>query len=208
MAEIGSDSGKSLAGTYETPRGVQLGDLLTREVHLTEEMGSRVHSERLQTFQIAIREAGILQSVDFNENTSTTPFPDCVNRVLDVVVFTDGAAGTVARVAVYVRDASTGREVPIYAWDLTVGLEVTARWSDDGAAVADVIIMPNLLGSAPNILARMGVAGLLPELNMRGTTAAFGAGTPDIVALVTLARPEASVATPGRSSHGLPIPGW
>lgn len=211
MSKILAQTGMSLADSYDVEGSIcDISDLLTKEgVNLTQEMGATIVSERMQSSFLELRADGILQSVAFN--VVSDPLPDCVNRLLGAcVIGTFSATGTgVSACSLAIRDNVTGREYPFWAFDTVAGLESAIFWSDDGAAVAEVSIVEPTISSLPEMVFRQGAAKLMPSIVFRGEMVAFGAGTPDVIAMIHLGR--ASATAPGAGeprSHGLPMPGW
>jgi len=209
MGKILSQAGVSLADVYDVEGSiVGVDELITREVHLQHEMGAQIFSERLRGFIIKLEPGAIAQNTSFS--VGITKIPDSPNRLIGVQCVATNAR--ISNIALYVSDISAiAREILVWSWDVVNDQNSTQRWSDDGGAVGSV----NMLRStAPNyglplLITRTGDSGQMPELNVRGTTAGFGAGTvtPVILCMMIRANPQAPVPGDPRS-HGLPVPSW
>jgi len=211
MPKILSQAGISMAPGYSIEGGIiGVEELDTHDVILAENFGDRVFSERLRSLTAELTATDVLQSAAFSATLPGTGlgFPDGPSRILGVTVLHDGDAADVLRVQVSMADQSTGLEFPVYAWDDTVGAEITGLW-DIGSGAINVFFLPALVDNTPNLMTRTGNAALMPNLIMRGSTTAFGAGNVTIVGLVHVALANAPTPVPGDpSSHGLPLPGW
>jgi len=63
VAEIQGPGGESLAGTYDVKGSqVRVRTLLDEDVHLSDEMGGRVFSQRLQSFIIILSSGTVAQN--------------------------------------------------------------------------------------------------------------------------------------------------
>lgn len=208
MPKILSQSGVSLADTYDVEGSIAgVEELASREVSLFDEMGARVFSERLQSFLVASTSGNLNQSTAWN--VTIGDFPDSPNRLLGISVLS-GTAARVDYVTFLVSDQDTGREIPIWSWDVNDDAEVRARWSFDGGAVGESFLLRSGGYRLPQLLTREGTSQQMPELQFRGITSAFGAGTVTVRAVLHVARanPNAPVPAGVPSSHGLPIPSW
>ncbi|MEE8551606.1 MAG: hypothetical protein V3T08_10175 [Gemmatimonadota bacterium] len=206
MGKILSQSGVSLADTYDIEGSIAgVENLESSDVHLFDEMGGRVFSERLRSFNVQI-EVSPLQSADFS--VAAGGIPDSPNRVLTVCVMAENA-GAVLNVQISMRNLDTSNEIPIFVWDSVVDTERVIEWTDSGGATAPLIYLVNAAPAIPELMTRYGDAGAMGDFIMRGTTTAFGAGNEDIRGLIHLVRANRGAPTPGEpSSHGLPLPGW
>lgn len=211
MPKILSQSGTSLADTYDVEGSIAgVENLESQDVHLFDEMGGRVFSERLQTFLVEGEAAGVLQNATFAAVLGGVP--DSPNRLLGLTVITDAVA-RLTDVQVSAREVTPAgagaREFPIWVWDNTAGTEVTTTWDRDGAGVAAFDVLIPVQTQVPTLITRLGVAKQMGQLIMRGLSSGFGAGTVDIIICATFCRANPGNPAPGEpSSHGLPLPGW
>jgi len=208
MGKILSQSGISLAETYALdPPTTGPAEVNVREVHLVEEMGSRVHSERLNFFVGRASTGAVAASTAFA--ASLGDIPDSVNRVLGVAVIAT-AAGRISNCNVSILEAalSTPEEFVIWSWDETADLEIPIQHDDGGAGTtAQFLMRPRENYNLPSLIGRTGTDLLMPSLQFRGITNAVGTVTTRV--FVYFARPDP--VTPGTgepSSRGLPLPGW
>ena len=208
MPKIQSQSGVSLADTYDIEGSIAgVENLESADVHLFDEMGARVFSERLQAFIVRLTAGAQTQGTAWSAVASG--IPDTVNRILGLTVITDQANRT-SNLQVSVGNNVTGREMPIWNWATAVDDEVGIQWSDDGAGQAAFNLMSSIHGyHLPQLLTRIGAAKAMPDVIFRGITTVFGAGEVEAILLFHLARAASGNPTPGEpSSHGLPFPSW
>jgi len=208
MPKILSQSGTSLADTYDVVGSIAgVENLESKDVHLFDEMGARVHSERLLSFTVVLNTAAISQSSNFE--AAAAGFPDSINRLLGVFVSVPAAnAGRVEDGTVSIVQPS-GQEFPIWSWDLADDVERGVRFDLAGAGEADRIALISTTPFVPLLITRGEDAGRMQSLALRGSTGAFGAGTIVISVSVLLLRPDGGNPPPGApSSHGLPPPSW
>ena len=211
MSKILAQAGISLADVYDVEGSVVgVEQLLAQEVSLVHEMGGQMFSERLGAFIIEISSGAIAQSTGWA--IDTVVLPDAIHRLTAVSVIAEVAAD-VSNASLAIQEVggvNVGREIPIWVWNVIDDLEVGFRWSNDGAAVGNVVLLrPSQPQQIPTILPREGSGGQMPHLIFRGATGAFGAGTSTTFMLLHLMRPLPSSPTPGEpKSHGLPIPSW
>jgi len=209
VGKIQSQSGISLARVYDVQGGsLGIDTLDAKEVHLTHEMGGQIHSERLRAFTFLVTSGAIAQSLDFG--VSSLLFPDSINRLLDVFVSAEpGAAGEWVNVSLCLL-MPNGDEMPIWVWDTSVDLEKNVRVAEPGSgAETRVGLIPLGTQFKQTLLSRGGDSGGIMRLRFRGTTAAFGAGTSEVSAVIHVLRPDRESPVPGApDSHGLPLPSW
>lgn len=211
MPKVLSKSGDSLADSYDVEGSVAgIEELQSRDVSLIHEMGGVLVSERLVGIFAAMQALDVAQSTTFAVvfDTSLTRGAVC-GRILGVNVVADVTARvTTCQVSVARIDAGSQGDHPIWAWEVGAGtdFERVIRMQQNGGAVADVIQLVPSPGSVQIPSFTVGLAQPLPipRIVMRGTTAAFGAGTVTIDANVYFLTPELQ----GVSSRGLPLPGW
>lgn len=204
MTRIQSTAGRSLADAYDVDGStLSVEELNSREVHLVHEMGSTIFGERLTSFLLRGTSGGIAQSTDFN--FTITGFPDAPMRILGVTVIADGQF--VTNCAVSIRDDVSNRETPIWIFDTGDDAFSRIRWDDSGAGVIDLFVMRPHVSLLPALLTRVGGANVMPNVVVRGTTSAFGAGTLTTVCLLHVAR-ATTAGSGGLSAAGLPIPSW
>lgn len=204
MVKILSQAGTSLADTYNVEGSIAgIEQLETRELPIVHEMGGTVFSERLSSSIRHASSGAINQST--NWNVILTDLPVTPFRILGVTVFISTTARvTIASVAV--RHPGDDREIPIWIWDAARDVEVRARFTDTGAAVATTQFLRPL--ELMEAIPHMGLGTEQPqpasEIAFRGQTAGFGAGT--VTATMIMHVQFSQVA--GLSSRGLPIPSW
>jgi len=205
VAKILSDSGKSLADTYDVEGSIAgIERLESEDVTLVHEMGGTIFSERFSTFIRRAVSGDISQGISFN--TILTDLPAGVFKILGVFVTVDETTRMTSCV-VSVRSAVSGREIPIWQWDVAHDDETAVRFSLDGAAAGTVIMLRPIVplaGGFPVIVASAGQPQRNEEVAFRGIASAFGAGT--VEASLELLVGFSQVG--GISSRGLPIPGW
>lgn len=205
-SKILSRAGVSLADAYDVEGSIAgIEELDSESVKVVHEMGATMFSERFVTTFRRIVSGDIAQSLSFNVVITDTP--QVPFRILGVLVFVD-TTGRTNRVSVNVRDANSGREIPIWAWDsATADAEMNIQVDDDGGGASLKIV------NAPVIYPMMfplTVAGNAAPNNsaaiaLRGATTAFGAGTVENTAVILIAL---AAEQSGLSSVGLPMPGW
>jgi len=204
MVKILSQSGNSLADMYDVAGSIAgIEQLESRELPIMHEMGGTLFSER---FSSTIRRAttgALLQSVTWD--LLITDLPPAISRILGVAVFANVAART-THAQVSVRDPVAGRELPIWAWNTAIDAESNIRMQDNGAAVTTFAFLRTVdqLENSPNMLTGSDQPQGVPDIAFRGITAAFGAGTVIVTAIVHVAFAQVG----GISSRGLPVPGW
>lgn len=216
MAKTQAPYGSSLAQIYDTI-GTKIGagaDLRTDEIALVHEMGHVIFSERLQFSIRHLVASAVAQSTAIA--VVITDLPTAHYRILNATVFTTSGATAAhfSDLSLHQRDVSSGREIPFWTWDLANGGVVGNVRVDLGSGV---VLVPQLIPSAAaghvrqQSMGRGFVEGAPPgdgvrAIALRGTTAAFGAGTLDVTAAVLIAH---ALPGPGQiRSEGLPIPSW
>jgi len=194
----------SLADVYNVEGSIAGIDRLeSGEVSLVHEMGATIFSERLSGFIRRVVTAAELQSQTFD--LTMTSLPAGPWRVLGVYVQA-GDVGRTTRAQVSLRDPLSGREIPIFIWDVANDFESDIRIVENGSAASNDSA---LIQVSPAVMPSLGIGGGQPqrvgtEIVLRGSTSAFGAGTVVITALVYLGLSHIG----GISSRGLPIPSW
>jgi len=209
MPKILSQSGVSLADTYDIEGSIAgVENLESKDVHLFDEMGGRVFSERLLSFNIRMTSGAVAQNITWN--TEAAGIPDSINRVLGVFVFIVAADTTeVANCQVSYRDQNDLTEIPIFTWDDGTDPEIPIRYADNSATSTGLIQLRSSVSLLPGLLTRYGEEEDMPSIVFRGVAAGFGAGTVTCVAYIHLCRANRGNPAPGApSSHGLPLPGW
>jgi len=203
MVKILSRSGDSLADVYDVVGSVAgIEELRSEEVTLVHEMGQTLFSERLSGFIRRSTTGAITQSTFVDE--VLTDLPNGITKVVGVQVFADDAS-RVDRMAVMLRSAVDGDEIPLWVWD--GANNVTVRFSDNGAAVAThEVLVPSVITQLPSLLIGRHQPQRVDEISLRGQATAFGAGNVTITMLVYIAFTH--LATFGLSSRGLPVPSW
>ncbi len=208
MVKILSQAGMSLADIYDIEGSIAgVEHLSSHEVQTVHEMGGTIAAERIGGFIARATTGAIAQSTAWN--VLFTEFPPTPFRILGVSVM-DNSGGTVSNCQISIKNnavITAGREIPIFVWDTTADSEVPVRWVNNGAAVTE---FRDLRQAVPSVggLPSMGFGDTsrmqTPTLVFRGSTAAFGGGTAEVIAQVYGAWMELG----GISSYGLPVPGW
>jgi len=201
MPKIQAQTGTSLADIYEIQGSIAgVEELESRGVSLVHEMGEVIFSERFSTQLVIMETAAIAQSTAFDVVNTTLPeFP---GRILGLYVFAD--ANRVDNVMVAVRDPASVEEMPIWAFNGAIDDALTIRLSHGGAPGAVIALRPDVDFNLPSFFGGRGQRVTVPELAMRGTTTAFGAGDVTVTAVIHIAFGEQG----GIGSKGLPIPSW
>ncbi len=204
-----SQAGISLADIYRVEGSIVGIDALdVEDIKGVHELGATILAERLIAFDLIMDSTAVAASTAWNISLAGTSFPDSINRVLSIAVIADTAA-RVDFCSVQIGNPGTGVDHIIWSWDTAVDQEKNVRWGAP-AVGTQILLQPigNLNGS-PNLIARTGAVGRMPNLVFRGISSAFGAGTVQARALVMVIRPDRGAPTPGTpSSHGLPLPSW
>jgi len=202
VVKVLSKSGDSLADTYDVEGSIAgIEQLRPEEITLVHEMGATLFSERMSGAIRRARVEAINQSTVFD--VVLTDLPAGNWRVFAVVVFAN-FVDRVGNVMVAMRDPGSGREIPIFLWDTANDAQSTARIVQEGAAAGNVqMLIPNPL-QTPSFGVGSGQPQQVPEIAMRGTSSAFGAGTVAVTTLIYLGLSQIG----GLSSRGLPVPSW
>ena len=210
MVKILSQSGITLADVYNVVGSIAgIDQLESREVSLVHEMGATIFSERLTSQFVRMTSTDSLQNTEWSVTSGVVP--DAIARILGISVFIPLAAiDRIDDCMVSIQNGVTDREIPIMTWDDLVDPQIRVRWSDDGQAVANFLELRSSIDRLPSLMTRLDIPrGRLPVLRFRGSTAGFGAGTVEAIAIIYVVRASDPTPVPGRpSSHGLPIPGW
>lgn len=206
MVKILSQTGISLADIYNIKGSiVGVDQLLATEVQTVHEMGATIFSERLSASITRVVTGNIAQGVAFN--VISGGFPTVPVRINGITVFTDTIA-RLDRIMVGLHDPAAGaeRDMPLFVWNSAVDAEIPMQIQDDGAAVASVTLLRPLqaLANLPTFLIGTDQPLSIPNLVIRGTTLAFGAGTVEAVVVASVVFSQIG----GISSYGLPIPSW
>jgi len=201
MPKIQAQTGTSLADIYEIQGSIAgVEELESRGVSLVHEMGDVIFSERFSTQLVILETAAILQSAAFDVVNTTLPeFP---GRILGAYVFADAAR--VDNVCLAIRDPASVEEMPLWSWNGAIDDALTIRLSHGGAPGAVIALRPDVVFNLPSFFGGSGQRVTVPEIALRGTTTAFGAGDVTVTAVVYIAFGEQG----GIGSKGLPIPSW
>jgi len=202
LTKILSQSGDSLADTYDVEGSIAgIDQLISDDVSLVHEMGSTIFSERVGGQILRLTTGAINQSTAFDIVSVNMPLN--VSRIYQTcVVFTTAARLDFVQLSVQNPDGDD--EVPFLIWDVndpvrTIRIVVAGAAAGNQLAVIPFYLNPGLIFGT-----EQRVASQIPNIVMRGSTAAFGAGTETVVALVYLS----NAMRGGLSSRGLPLPGW
>lgn len=205
MPKIQGQSGSSIADVYEVVGGdLQIDEIDARDgIKLTHDMAATVFSERMSGRILRATTGAIAQDIPFD--LTITDLPLIPFRVLGCNCIM--SASRMEHVAIMLEESDSGREFPIWVWDVNLDSDVIQiRWSDDGAAASDQIFLRPLAG--PPQIPSMGFGSRQPtsvrDISIRGVASGFGAGTVTLVALVYISFAEVR----GINSRGLPVPGW
>lgn len=208
MAIIQGRSGDSLAGIYDVVGGsFDVGRLAETEVQLVHEMGETIASERLRTDLRIVEALGVAQSTNFN--VAIDDLPRGPFRLQSGVVFID-VGGRVSGVCLSMELGDGSRSIPLYSWSSATGVEVPQQFTIGGALVARSLLLP--LYNAFPVLGLGTFQGTPVQQNrilrLAGATAAFGAGTVDIRAMVISTHMDIPGGQQQPISWGLPVPSW
>lgn len=208
MPKIRSQAGISLSDLYDVEGSiVGIEELISREVHLSHEMGAAVFSERLVARLRRMTTGDIAQNTDFSLQIADLPAGGF--RVLGVDVIADaGLRVNHAVVSMHSPGANFGQDFPLWTFDQDfANTGRTVRMVDDDNAEANLTQLAPQLGMAnlPSMGFGVDQRFNVPNIVFRGTTAGFGAGTVEVIALIYVA---AADAGSGLSSRGLPLPSW
>jgi len=204
VPKVLSQAGISLADAYDVEGSIAgIEELNTREVQLLHEMGGTIFSERFSTTIRRAVSGDILQSA--NWVCSIADFPATPARVLAVLAVTDTTA-RLADAAISMSDPlGNSRELPFWVWDGSN--EDTMRFSENGTLQDHLVLRPfPEYTRLPQMLSGSSVLQpqRVPNIVMRGSTTAFGAGNVEFTLLVLIAFAQLG----GVSSRGLPLPSW
>jgi len=201
VVKILSRSGDSLADTYDVVGSIAgIEQLESREVSLLHEMGATIFSERLSAFLRRANTGVIAQNITWD--IVLTDLPAFPSRILGVTVFADNG-GRVENAQVSIRDAGSGREIPIFAWEAG-NTRATIRLEDNAGGVGLVSILQNNYGTLPAMLVGTPAPQTVRDIAFRGDSTGFGAGDVTVTALIYIAFSQVG----GISSRGLPVPSW
>jgi len=197
-------AGVSLSDVYDVEgSAAPIDTLLSKDIHLSHEMGGQILSERLASFMLIAGTGTISQSSDFTADAAA--LPDCVNRILGVQVITN-VTSRVNEANVVI--STGGLEFPIFVWDDANDVEAEIRFAPEGSLGNKFLLMPSL-PVLQTLALRSELARTMPTIRLRGQTTAFGAGTVIIDAIIYVARGNRETPAAGEpSSHGLPLPSW
>jgi len=203
MSKVLGQAGTSLADVYDVEGSVAgVEELLASEVSLVHEMGQTLFSERYS--QRIFRAVTPANNQSANFSVAMNLFPTVAARLLGVVVLVD-TAGRVTHATVSAEETTPGQgqEIPVWAFDGTN--TDTMRFSDDGTVGNQLVLRPEAVYTQlPNMLSGTGAIQQVQNLNLRGVTSAFGAGTVTLTVLAHIGFADIE----GVSSRGLPLPGW
>jgi len=141
--KILSQAGTSLADSYDVEGSiVGIENLDASDVKLVHEMGATIVSERMNSLIIQGTTGAISQSTTWDVSLGQPP--DVFNRIL--AVFVEATAATrINFCSIALADIITGEEIPFFTWDVTPDATRVVRWSNQGAAAANVFqLVPSL----------------------------------------------------------------
>ncbi len=209
MPKILAQAGISLADVYDVQGSIAgTEELASRDVSLMHEMGGQIFSERLLFFTETIDALAVNQSTEFEVEFAA--LPDCPNRILNCsVVINNATRVDSVQLSITPPAADAGSDSPFFVWDTAVDIEQNILISLGGGAAGNRFCLSPLIQRTPTLITRGDVTQVMPTINMRGITSAFGAGDVSISGIVHLCRAQPESPAPGApSSHGLPLPSW
>jgi len=200
--KILSRAGVSLADTYDVQGSIAgVEELDSESVKVVHEMGSTIFAERFSQTIRRVSSGDLAQNITVG--FSLTDLPDTASRINGLTLLANPGSRT-TRMAVMVTDPLAGREVVIFNWDGTN--EDSILMDDDGSVVNQGVLRADPTYTLlPNMLSGTGAPQSVSDINVRGLTSGFGAGTVEYVLLLHI-----SLASDGSglSSRGLPLPSW
>lgn len=214
-----ADVGSTLSQHYDT-QGQQMGspgaEIEADRILLTHEMGTVMFGEKVR---VRIRRLACLA---LNQSSTgeqiLTDLPQGPWRILGLTVMTPDATAVAADfsgVSLAMRDPDSQRETLLWGWNNAT--LVNFRYSVDSTigVAAHATFIPtavqsnawSAMGLMPNfcVSSKLTPQQSVSELALRVTTAAFGAGTRDVLANVAIGFALPSV---GGIASGLPVPSW
>jgi len=207
MVKILSQAGESLADMYQAEGSIAgIEQLETRELPIVHEMGATVFSERFRLSILRIAAGATAQNTDID--VSVTTLPEAITRILGVQVFSDTVARVLsAQVSTHsptLTPIAVQQDFPIWAWDGTNSNSI--RLQDLNTIATFDLLTPVVGGHIPSFITPGTDQGAFPvrDIELRGRTTGFGAGTVTLTALLYLA----STFAGGISSFGARVPSW
>jgi len=204
MVKVLSRAGVSLADTYDVEGSIAgIEQLESREVTLVHEMGSTIFSERYSGNIRNLSGGAVNQSTVWAKTIED--LPGFAFRVFGISVFVS-AVDRITMASVAVRNPVSGREMPIWAWDVAVDVETRIQYSNDGAGASTTqFLTPRVLNTnLPHMMSGNKQPQHISSLVFRGVSSGFGAGTVTAIARIHIGFGQIG----GISSKGLPIPSW
>jgi len=204
MSRALGQGGISLADTYDVDGSIVQVDELDAEegVHLSHEMSTTIWSERAGQVFTQISNGDVLQTVVWDVFSAIGP--NVIQRILNIQVISE--ADRIDHCGISLQDPDSEREMPLFVWDSGTDPAVPFRWSRDGGAASQFLLLQPAYNYSPEMMFRHGANKLTPRLVFRGLSTTFGAGNVEAFALIHLARAEPTDRV--NSSFGLPVPGW
>lgn len=199
---VQSQAGESITDVYDVRGGqAPIERILTSEVQATHDMAGTIFSERFSMF-VRNRTFVTAQSLDFVSIIDDLPLG--FSRVLGVVVGSlDPLATSFVRCAVSIEDPVSSRGMPFWVWKATDSIAVRMLVESSEQELNVMIPEPGLT-QMPQIVCGNDQPQNTPNIAIRGSTAAFGAGTVRIQLQLLMAFADIG----GISSRGLPVPSW
>lgn len=215
MTRTRAPFGNSLVTTYDTEGGMLAAESELRddEIVLVDDLGQRTASER---FHLSIRQMNsgdVAQSTAFDSVIDDLP---SFYRILNVIIWaeTTVVAADITSLALFQRDPTDERDIPIWSW-LTADGVMAQRFQPNNSLVLGsyAIFTPSAIRQAmcDTALPSLGrnhaqLGGNTRAIALRGTTAAFGAGTKKVFASILIGH---VVPAPGLDRvDGTPIFSW
>lgn len=201
MPKVLAQTGTSLADVYNVKGSIAgVEELISREVHLTHEMGATIFSERVGGAVVSFSTGAIAQNLASEGVTVVDLVP---TRLLGLQVFTDVASRLTRAQVSLTPDPPAETEIPIWYWetgDPEKALDVMVAGSVANLIVLEPVMTPLL----PNMLFGASQPRTVPNITLRVLTAGFGAGTVTTRCIVYFG----FAISRAVNSHGLPVPSW
>jgi len=199
--KILGQAGTSLADAYDVEGSVVgVEELDAHAVKTVHELGGTMFSERISGTIANFETGDILQTITFN---SSFTIAGAAIRLLGVALVADVTA-RILNASLHISDLPGGaNDMPIMAWE-SGDDEVPIRVKHGGVVASEFLLQPAQPPYIPNLLFGSETPGPVPQLNLRGITATFGAGTVNLICIAYFAVPMVQ----GLSSKGLPYPSW
>jgi len=204
-ARIRSQAGISVSDQYDfegSSDGIE--EFEVRTIQGVHDFGPTLFSERLMGRIDRSVSSALLQNAEVDVDLGA--FPSLPSRVYGFQVFVDTASRLTNLNINIAAERGTIREFPVWIWDGSG--EQTVRLIDNGAAVGDVTL---LTPTAPTQVQQFLLIGNgqpleVANVEMRGLTSGFGAGTVTVTVLTFIAFP--GTTSGALATFGSSLPSW